>query len=235
VTPPLNSVLFFGPSGCGKTHASLAVAHHTDALLFDISPKNLEGKYVSREERIRLINMVWRTAKSFQPAVIYFDNAEQVYTAKVKGAVKNKSAELMKKQLSKVKEAITPEHRILIIGNTNKPQHLSPELFDKCLYFGFPSFSDRFRIIKSEINKRIGKEYDFEFDVLAHATKDGFSTEAIISSIDYVLSQQRLDRIKFFPLKISEFIPILAKHPVMYNTEFPVEQVNFTLNLGSSL
>ena len=77
----------------------MAVAHHTDALFFDLSPRNIEGKYAAtKEETTRLVNMVFRTAKAYQPAVIYFDNAEQVSIAKVKGAVKNKNAERIKRQ-----------------------------------------------------------------------------------------------------------------------------------------
>ena len=230
ITPALNSVLFFGPSGCGKTHAAMAVAHHTDALFFDLSPRNIEGKYAAtKEETTRLVNMVFRTAKAYQPAVIYFDNAEQVSIAKVKGAVKNKNAERIKRQLNLIRNAITPDMRILIIGCSNKAHHLNSDIFEKCFYFGLPSFSDRYRIIKTEINKRIGKEYDFEFDVLAEATK-GYSSESIISSIDFVLSEIRLEKIKFFPLKIHEFIQIISKNPVLYETDFINDYVKIIIN-----
>lgn len=208
----------------------MAVAYHTDALFFDLSPRNIEGKYAAtKEETTRLVNMVFRTAKAYQPAVIYFDNAEQVSIAKVKGAVKNKNAERIKRQINLVKNAITPEMRILIIGCSNKAHHLNSDIFEKCFYFGVPSFSDRYRIIKTEINNRIGKEYDFEFDVLAEATK-GYSSESIIGSIEFILTPNRLDKIKFFPLKISEFVPIISKNPVLYETDFVNDNVRESNN-----
>ena len=173
--------------------------------------------------------MVFRTAKAYQPAVIYFDNAEQVSIAKVKGAVKNKNAERIKRQLNLIRNAITPDMRILISGCSNKAHHLNSDIFEKCFYFGLPSFSDRYRIIKTEINKRIGKEYDFEFDVLAEATK-GYSSESIISSIDFVLREIILEKIKFFPLKIHEFIQIISKNPVLYETDFINDYVKIIIN-----
>ena len=226
ILPPINSVLFFGPSGTGKTHAAISVAYHTDSLFFDLSPRNIEGKYVTKEETTRLVAMVFRTAKLYQPAVIYFDNAEQIFVGKVKGAVKNPNAQRIKAKLNNCKNLVTPDQRILFIGNSNKAHHLSAELFDKCFYFANPSYSDRYKIFKLEINRRIGKEYDIEFDVLAQATK-GYSSEAIISSIDYVLSPMRLEKIKFFPLKIHEFIPIISKNPIQYGDDFKDDNVSF--------
>ena len=130
----------------------MAVAHHTDALFFDLSPRNIEGKYAAtKEETTRLVNMVFRTAKAYQPAVIYFDNAEQVSIAKVKGAVKNKNAERIKRQLNLIRNAITPDMRILIIGCSNKAHHLNSDIFEKCFYFGLPSISDRYRIINKSL------------------------------------------------------------------------------------
>lgn len=41
----VRSVLLYGPEGVGKTLLAESVARHTGALLLDISPKRLEGKY----------------------------------------------------------------------------------------------------------------------------------------------------------------------------------------------
>ena len=201
-------------------------------MFFDLSPRNIEGKYTTKEETTRLVAMVFRTAKLYQPAVIYFDDAEQIFVGK-KG-VKNPNAQRIKAKLVNCKNLVTSDQRILFIGNSNKAHQLSPELFDKCFYFSNPSYSDRYKIFKTEINRRIGKEYDIEFDVLAHAT-NGYSSEAIISSIDYVLSSMRLEKIKFFPLKIHEFIPIISKNTVQYDPDFNDDNVfNLFIFLGIS-
>jgi SpoVK/Ycf46/Vps4 family AAA+-type ATPase len=185
IKPNITSVLFHGPPGTGKTHAALAVAHHTNALFIDFSPKNLE-KFSSKEELTKMCASAFRTAKFNQPAVIYFDNAEQIFpdTKKFKkGAIKNPSAIRLKKMFLSFKNFIQPDMRILIIGNTNKGWHLNTkemnQMFDKFFYFSVPSFSDRYKIWKTVISKKLGKPYDLEYDILAQMSLN-FSAESVL-------------------------------------------------------
>ena len=46
-----NSILFHGGTGSGKTHAALAIAYHTDALFFDISPSHFERLKITGKKR----------------------------------------------------------------------------------------------------------------------------------------------------------------------------------------
>lgn len=179
-----SSVLLFGPSGTGKTHAALSIAYHTDSIFIDLSPKNLEGKFNTKDELYKIVASAFRVAKFYQPAVIYFDNAEQIFcNPKAKGAVKNPSATRLKKLLLTYKNLVTPEQRILFIGCTNKGWHMNAKdlavMFDKNYYFSLPSFSDRFKLWKREINTRLGRVYDIEYDVLAQMST-GYSSESVI-------------------------------------------------------
>lgn len=178
------SILFFGPPGTGKTHAALAIAHHTNSLFIDFSPRNME-RFTTKEELTRAVATAFRVAKNNQPAVIYFDCAEQIFvdTKKYKkGAVKNPSAQRMKKMLISFKNLITPDMRIMFIGCTNKGWHLNKKdmgnMFDKTLYFSLPSFSDRFKIWKNEISKKVGRYYELEYDILAQMS-NGYSAESV--------------------------------------------------------
>lgn len=219
-----NSILFFGPPGTGKTHAALAVACHTDALFIDLSPRNLEGRFNTREELNKIVATAFRVAKNFQPAVIYFDNAEQIFVnTRAKGAVKNPQATRLKKILLSYKNLVTPDMRILFIGNTNKGWHMSNKdfkaMFDKNLYFSLPAFSDRYKIWKKYITDKIGRSYELEYDILAQMSSN-FSAESIRACIDYTLSKDRLDKIKFTPLQSNEFISALSKTQYLYKDDF---------------
>jgi SpoVK/Ycf46/Vps4 family AAA+-type ATPase len=176
------SVLFHGFPGTGKTHAAIAVAHHTDSLFIDISPRNLEGKLNTKEETSRLLASAFRVAKNYQPVVIYFDCAEQIFPGKVKGMVKNANAQKLKRYLLSFKSLVTQDMRVLFIGCTNKGHWMNDKemrlMFDKTIYFSLPSFSDRHKIWKTHIAKKVGRSYDLEYDVLAEIS-NGFSAESV--------------------------------------------------------
>ena len=213
------SVLFHGPPGTGKTLAALAIAYHTDALFLDISPKNVEGKINTKEDLSRTLASTFRIAKNYQPAIIYFDNAEQIFAAKAKGAIKNAAAQKMKKYIASMKNLITQDMRVLIIGCTNRGYPFLNKkdlknVFDKTFYFGLPSYSDRIKLWKDKINAKtdLGE------------MSNGYSHESIISCIEYTLSRQRLDRIRFNPLQTEEFISSLAKTEYFYKDDYLKEK-----------
>ena len=45
----------------------------------------------------------------------------------------------------------------------------------------------------------------------------------------------RLEKIKFFPLKIGEFVPVLAKNLYFYKTDFDADYVNMLLYFQEAL
>ena len=177
-----HSVLFHGLSGTGKTHAALSVAYHADAYFFDLSPKNL-AQYADKVEVKKIIATAFRAARFHQPAVIYFDNAEQIfYNAKARGSIKNPLATRLKRSFLAFVKLIKANDRIMFIGCTNKGSHMKvtefKSMFPKSIYFGLPSYSDRFKIWKTFIRKKIGKEYDLDYGILAQMS-NSFSSESV--------------------------------------------------------
>ena len=230
------SVLFHGPPGTGKTLAALAIAHHTDALFLDISPKNVDGKINTKENLSRTLASTFRVAKNYQPAIIYFDNAEQIFAAKAKGAIKNAAAQKMKKYIASMKNLITQDMRVLIIGCTNRgyPYLNKKDLknvFDKTFYFGLPSYADRVKLWKNKIQEKTDLDGDLDYCILGEMS-NGYSQESIISCIDYTLSRQRMDRIKFNPLQTEEFISTLAKTEYFYKDDYLKEKEFLKLASG---
>ena len=222
------SALFHGPPGTGKTLAALAIAYHTDALFIDISPKNVDGKINTKEDLSRTLASAFRIAKNYQPAIIYFDNAEQIFAAKAKGAIKNAAAQKMKKYIASMKNLITQDMRVLIIGCTNRGYPFlnkkdMKNVFDKTFYFGLPSYADRVKLWKNKIGAKTDLDGDLDYCVLGEMS-NGYSQESIINCIEYTLSRQRLDRIKFNPLQTEEFISSLAKTEYFYKDDYLKEK-----------
>jgi len=190
--PHISSALFFGPPGTGKTHAALAVAYQTNSIFLDFSWQNLE-KFKNGQELTRAIATAFRVAKFNQPAVVYFDNAEQVFPDKKKfkkGAVKNPLAQRLRRGLLAFKNLVSPDMRIMFIGCTNKGWHMNIKdmnaMFDRTFYFSLPSFSDRMKIWKNEISNKIGRHYELEYDILAQMSIN-FSAECVLLIYKYTL------------------------------------------------
>jgi len=90
-----------GPRGSGKTMAVRALAHECHALLLDISPTNIDGQYTDKKQMDGMINSAFKVAKEFQPAIIYCDDFEYVFSGakKKKGSPVNPLFSKMKKPL----------------------------------------------------------------------------------------------------------------------------------------
>ena len=222
------SVLFHGPPGTGKTLAALAIAYHTDALFIDISPKNVDGKINTKEDLSRTLASAFRIAKNYQPAIIYFDNAEQIFAAKAKGAIKNPAAQKMKKYINSMKNLITQDMRVLIIGCTNRGNPFlnkkdMKNVFEKTFYFGLPSYADRVKLWKTKIQAKTELDGDLDYSILGEMS-NGYSHESIVNCIEYTLSRQRMDRIKFDSLKTQEFISSLSKTEYFYKDDYLKER-----------
>jgi SpoVK/Ycf46/Vps4 family AAA+-type ATPase len=77
----IRRMLFYGPSGSGKTFMVRAIANATRALILDVSPQNLSEKIKSKQHWSTMMAV----AKTYQPCILYMDNAELLFPVKKKG------------------------------------------------------------------------------------------------------------------------------------------------------
>jgi len=141
-------------------------------------------KFQTKEEVTKAVATAFRVARFFQPAILYFDFVEQIIPGKVKGMVKNPAAQRLKKLFISYAKLVKTDDRILFIGNTNQGKFINAkemnQLFDKSIYFGLPSYSDRYLIWKTYVRKKIGREYDLEYDILAQMS-NSFPGQSVIN------------------------------------------------------
>jgi SpoVK/Ycf46/Vps4 family AAA+-type ATPase len=195
----IRSFLFYGPPGTGKTMIVRAISYETNAVVFDLSPLNIEGKYTNKKEEEKLIASVMVVAKEYQPSLIYIDEAEKVWPAKKKGKKKKKkkadpsNPARIKKALSKWKgKFIDDTTRITIVGCTSEPDEGSKKdfkkFFDKAIYFPFPDYTTRRLMWKTFIEQLGGKlRPDFPLSTLAHISH-GYSSGSIRKTCEKVLT-----------------------------------------------
>uniref|UniRef100_A0A4W5KE42 ATPase AAA-type core domain-containing protein n=1 Tax=Hucho hucho TaxID=62062 RepID=A0A4W5KE42_9TELE len=81
--PLMKTLLLAGPGGVGKRMLVHALCTETGANLFNLSPRNLSGKYPGRSCLQYLLHKVFKVARQLQPSVIWIGDAEKTFYKKV--------------------------------------------------------------------------------------------------------------------------------------------------------
>lgn len=100
-TPHIKSVLLTGYKGSGKDMLIHAICTEAGAVLFDLTPSNIVGKYPGKSGLIMLIHLVLKVSRLLQPSIIYMDSAERPFVKKIPKTDKSDPKRL-KKDLPKI-------------------------------------------------------------------------------------------------------------------------------------
>lgn len=141
--PLIRSVLITGPKGSGKKAFVHAICTEIGAVLFDLTPANIAGKYPGKSGLIMLMHLVLKCSRLFQPSIIYMGDAERVFMKKIPKTDRTDPKRL-KKDLPKLIKSISPEDRVLFIGVTNAPweaeQKLLQQTYNRFIYIPRPDY-----------------------------------------------------------------------------------------------
>ncbi|KAF4533179.1 hypothetical protein B566_EDAN001721 [Ephemera danica] len=118
--PLVRSLLLTGPSGSGKELILHAICSELGAVLFDLTPANIAGKYPGKAGLTMLVHLINKVSRLVQPSVLYMDSAEKPFMKKVPKQDRTDPKRL-KKDLPKIVKGIGPDDQIILIGNSNNP------------------------------------------------------------------------------------------------------------------
>jgi hypothetical protein len=165
-TPLVRSIMLYGPRGSGKTMLVSALANETGALVLNLSPSNLVGKFAGKTGPTKLVHMAFVLAKAatLQPLIIYIDECEQVFAGG--GGKKSKAsanadgpARFKKDLLLYIKAALEPSDRVLVIGTSCDPSTAEVKdlrnFFDKFLHVPYPDYASRVLLWKHALRTTI--------------------------------------------------------------------------------
>lgn len=141
--PLIRSILLAGPKGTGKKALLHAICTEVGAVLFDLTPANIVGKYPGKSGLIMLIHLVLKVSRLLQPSVIYMGDAERPFMKKIPKTDRTDPKRL-KKDLPKLIKNIAPEDRVLFVGTSSQPweadQKLLQQTYNRFIYIPRPDY-----------------------------------------------------------------------------------------------
>ncbi|XP_030757322.1 IQ and AAA domain-containing protein 1-like [Sitophilus oryzae] len=220
-TPHIKSLILAGPKGSGKDMLVHAVCNEAGAVLFDLTPSNIVGKYPGKSGLIMLIHLVVKVSRLLQPSVIYMDNAERPFVKKIPKTDKTDPKRL-KKDLAKIVKNFSPEDRVVLIGVTDCPwdsdQKLLQQVYQKFFIVPRPKYSSRYFIWTHLLSQYMAVSWKFDTSVMTKIS-DGYTVGSIASTVKEVITVKRMLQLRIHPLSPLELVNSLCKRTPVYKEE----------------
>lgn len=168
-------VLLYGPPGTGKTMIAAAIAHEINAKFCSIGPSDLLTTGVGNSEK--LIATLFKEARSFPCAVIFFDEFESLcpVTTHAQHARQIRS-ELLRQMQGLDSYGGKDKGILLLIGATNKPWDVDPAFIrpgrlGTRIYVDLPDEEARRYMLEKALQKvSVSVEEDLDINEIVEAT-----------------------------------------------------------------
>lgn len=150
-------LLLYGPPGTGKTMVAAAIAHEIGAKFCSIGASDLVLNGVGNSEQA-IVNL-FKEARSFKCAVIFFDEIESVCPSDTRAQhAKQIRSELLRQMQGMEAYGEQNDKILFLIAATNKPWGIDPAFirpgrFGTRIYIGLPDEVARQYMIESKIEK----------------------------------------------------------------------------------
>jgi len=235
IEPP-KGVLLYGPPGVGKTLLAKALANEVGAYFIAINGPEIMSKfYGESEQRLREI---FEEARKNAPAIIFIDEIDAI--APKREEVVGEVEKRVVAQLLTLMDGLAERGRVIVIGATNRPDALDPDLrrpgrFDREIEIPPPDKKAR-REILAVHTRSVPLDDDVNLDKIAEMTH-GYTgadlaalvKEAAMNALRRFLAEKNVDLSKPIPsdllrtLKVSmnDFIQAMNMvHPSLLREVF---------------
>ena len=237
---PPKGILLYGPPGTGKTLLAKAVATESGANFIAVRGPEILSKWVGESEKA--IREIFRRARTYAPAVIFFDEIDAIAPRRGSGIGDAHVTERIVSQLLTEMDGLEELHDVVVIAATNRADLLDPALlrpgrFDRIIEVGLPDLEARREIFKIHMSKHknvLDSNLEELADRLASIT-EGFSgaeIEAICKEAAVAALREFLDKYGD-PKKAKEIIDsekpkfLREEHFLKAIEEFKIRKMRF--------
>ncbi|KAJ8723713.1 hypothetical protein PYW07_007693 [Mythimna separata] len=220
--PLVRSVLLTGPAKCGKKMLVHAICTEVGAMLFDLTPANIVGKYPGKSGLIMLIHLVMKVSRLLQPSIIWMDDAEKPFVKKIPKTDKTDPKRL-KKDLVKIIKGICPEDRVLFIGTSRAPwdaeQKLLFQCYQKIIQVPKADYGSISLMWRSKLHRAGALNPRLDISCLSRIS-DSYTLGTLLDALDAVLTTKRRLQLRVRVLTAAEVaVQLSAREPVYLEHE----------------
>uniref|UniRef100_A0AC35TPR6 AAA domain-containing protein n=1 Tax=Rhabditophanes sp. KR3021 TaxID=114890 RepID=A0AC35TPR6_9BILA len=175
---PKKSFLLYGPPGTGKTLIVKAIAKASGFVFFNVLPSIVTSKF--RGESEKLISSLFEMAKSYEKAIIFFDEIDSLAMKRGGQSEHEASRRFMSEFLVRLQECSETHNNIYIFAATNRPWDIDSAVlrrFQVKSYVPLPTKEDRCLILKRLLVEHTLMS-NFDFDKIS-GYLDGYSPSDI--------------------------------------------------------
>jgi len=193
-------ILLLGTPGTGKTMLARATAGEANVPFFSISGSEFIEMFVGvGASRVR---DMFETAKREAPAVIFIDEIDSVGRSRGTGlGGGHDEREQTLNQILSEMDGFTPEHAVVVLAATNRPDVLDPALlrpgrFDRKVRLDPPRKDARREILEVHVRK-VGLADDVDLEALARRTVgfSGADLENLVNEAALLAGRERKQRV----------------------------------------
>ncbi|CAG9789481.1 unnamed protein product [Diatraea saccharalis] len=216
--PLIRSVLISGPSGSGKKMLVHAICSETGAMLFDLTPANIVGKYPGKSGLIMLIHLVIKVSRLLQPSVIWMDDADRPFVKKIPKTDKTDPKRL-KKDLVKIIKGIYPEDRVIFVGTSKTPweaeQKLLFQCYNKFIHIPRADYGSISLMWRSRLHKAGALSPRLDLSCLSRVS-DSYTIGTLLAALNDVLTTKRRLQLRIRALTAQEVAVQLSYREPVY-------------------
>ncbi|MGQ0431502.1 MAG: AAA family ATPase [Microthrixaceae bacterium] len=119
---PLNGVLLTGPPGTGKTTIAKVLAAESGCSFYPASSADLSHRWVGESEKA--IARLFDRARRNAPAIIFLDEIDAIGSARGSWGAYDRQLDQLLQEI----DGLGSQPGVMVLGATNRPQHLDPAL-----------------------------------------------------------------------------------------------------------
>ncbi|XP_022907446.2 IQ and AAA domain-containing protein 1-like isoform X1 [Onthophagus taurus] len=211
------SVLIAGPKQSGKHLLANAIFTETKAVLFDLTPANLVGKYDGPVGQKMLLHLINKMSRLLQPSIIYFDGGEKPFYKKVPKEENDQNPKRFGSSLLKnIIKPIMPKDRVLVLAITNQPWAAKPsglkKAFERVILVPRTDYGSAYIFWKHYLMRHHGVHRTFDLSCLAKLSVN-YPASVIKEVVDTVMTPRRIIALSYLPLQEIELYDVLIQNP----------------------